>query len=349
MDLKREIMVLSALHGVSGGEGEIAEYLAERLKPLTDTVKIDRFGNVLGYKKASRREMPTLMLDAHIDQVGFMVTEVTDSGFARFTSIGADPRVLLSDEMTILSQNGIVKGVVSVLPPHLQNAGDELKPVAVRDMSLDLEINGKRAKESVKPGDLVTFDVQPVELLNDSIAGVAMDNRGGVAALLYAMTLMSDFEPACNLIVAGTTREESGFYGAIQCVLEERPEYIVVIDACQARTGDSGPYERVHEQGAGPVIGRGANSSPRLAEKLLEAAVREGLNYQLEAFPRTSRTNAWASQIAAQGAVTAVVSFPVKYMHTPVEMLDVKDVAALGKLLCAFCRNFEGLNTEMTG
>jgi len=346
MDIKREIMELSALHYVSGGEGEFPSLLADRLRPLVDSVHVDRFGNVTGYRSSGRVGAPRLMLDAHIDQVGLMVTEVTDDGFARFTSIAVDTRVLLANVMVVLGRNGPVKGVVSVLPPHLQNEGDDQKPVPIAEMILDLGMSGKQAKALVRPGDLVVYDTEPIELLNNTIAGAALDNRAGFASVLYALELLREVTLPCDLVVAGTTREESGFYGAVQCVERERPDYIVVVDACHARTDDTQPYERVHELGAGPVIGRGANSAPRLAERLIRAAHAERLSYQLEAIPKTSFTDAWAVQIAAQGAVTAVVSLPVRYMHTPVETLCVEDALTLGKLLCAFCRSFEGLDTE---
>jgi endoglucanase len=128
--------------------------------------------------------------------------------------------------------------------------------------------------------------------------------------------------------------------------MEERPDYILVVDACHARTGDSERYTRVHEPGGGPVIARGANSSPRMASALIGAAEKEGLPYQLEAIPKISFTNAWLAQIAGVGAVASVVSLPVKYMHTPVETLCVTDAEALSRLLRVFCGNFGGLQSR---
>ncbi|MDL2263443.1 M20/M25/M40 family metallo-hydrolase [Synergistaceae bacterium OttesenSCG-928-I11] len=346
MDLKRAIMELSAIRGVSGGEGEISRAAAERMRPFVDSVRVDRFGNVVGYMRSAETGAPTLMLDAHIDQVGLMIADVTDDGFAHFVPIGVDPRTLLSNEMIVLGRGGPIKGVISALPPHLQNEGDDLKPVPVGEMTLDLGMTGARARELVRPGDLVAFDADPVELLGNNIAGPSMDNRAGFACVVRALELLANTNPPCNLVVTATTREESGYYGAVQCATEERPDYILVVDACHARTGDAERYARVHEPGSGPVVGRGANSSPRVAEHLIDAAERGGLPYQLEAIPKTSNTNAWLAQIAGVGATTAVISLPVKYMHTPVETLCVDDAETLARLLYAFCRDFKGLRVR---
>lgn len=346
MDIKKEIMELSAMRYVSGGEGEFPYLLADKMRPFVDSVHVDRFGNVIGYRSSGQKNVPRLMLDAHIDQVGLIVTEVSGEGFVRFSSIGTDTRVLLAKEMVVLTRNGFVKGVISVLPPHLQNEGDDQKPIHASEMALDLGLSGEQARLLVRPGDLIAYDAEPVELLNNIIAGPAIDNRAGFVSVLYTLELLKEVSLPCDIVVTGTTREESGFYGAVQCVKSECPDYIIVVDACHARTEDAHPYERVHEMGAGPVIGRGANSAPRLAERLIRIACAEGLCYQLEAVPKTSFTNAWAAQIAGQGAVTAIVSLPVRYMHTPVETLCVEDARTLGKLLGTFCRSFDSLDME---
>jgi endoglucanase len=346
MDLKRTIMDLSVIHGVSGGEEEISRTAARMMSPFVDSVRVDKFGNVVGYRHGGARGAPSLMLDAHIDQVGMMVVDVTDDGFVRFAPIGVDPRVLLSNEMLVLGGRGPVKGVVSALPPHLQNEGDDLKPVPVSEMTLDIGMTGARAREFVHPGDFIVFDAKPVELLGNNIAGSSMDNRAGFACVVHALESLAGTDLSCNLIVTATTREESGYYGGVQCAIEERPDYILVVDACHARTGDSERYARVHEPGGGPVIGRGANSSPRMASALIDAAEKEGLPYQLEAIPKISFTNAWLAQTAGVGAVTSVVSLPVKYMHTPVETICVTDAEVLSRLLRVFCGDFGGLRSR---
>lgn len=342
MDLLQKIVHLSNSWGVSGDELPVAHRAEELLKPLVDESEIDELGNVVGYKHGGKKNAKKLMLDAHIDQVGLMVTEVTDTGFARFASLGVDARMLLSREMVVMAEGGPVKGVVSALPPHMQRSGDNKKPVAVAEMTLDLGMSGERAKRLVKPGDCIAFASEPVQLLNGMLSGKALDNRAGFACVLEALETMHDRILPYDLIVVGSAREETGFYGAVRRMEIDSPDYFIAVDTCHARTGDNKPYDRVHTMQEGPVIGLGANSVPRFANMIIDAACKNGIPHQIEAIPKSSHTDAWAAQTVAIGAVTAVVSLPIRYMHTPVETLCIDDARALSRLIADFCMAFDG-------
>lgn len=342
MDLLQKIVLLSDAWGVSGDEAIVAHQAEELLRPLVDRTTIDDMGNLVGYRISGRKGALKLMLDAHLDQVGLMVTEVTDTGFARFAAIGVDPRMLLSREMVVMTDTGPIWGVVSALPPHMQRPGDDKKTIAVTDMLLDLGMDGGRARKLVKVGDLATFDAGAIPLLNGLVSGKALDNRSGFACLLQALEALGERELPYDLIVVGSSREETGFYGSAWRAEVDRPDYFIAVDVCHARTGDNKPYDRVHEMGGGPVIGLGANSVPRFANMLIDVACRSAIPYQIEAIPKSSHTNAWAAQTTATGTVSAVVSLPIRYMHSPVETLCIEDAIALSRLIADFCLSFDG-------
>ncbi len=342
MDLLQKIVHLSKVWGVSGDELPIARRAVELLNPLMDKVEIDELGNVVGYKYSDKKEARKLILDAHLDQVGLMVTEITDTGFVRFVSLGVDARMLLSRDMVIMTEKGPVKGVVSALPPHMQRSGDDKKPVTVEEMTLDLGMSGKLARNLVKVGDFITFDSEPIQLLNNMLSGKALDNRSGFACVLEALEVMHERILPYDLIVVGSAREETGFFGAIRRMEIDRPDFFIAIDTCHARTDDSKPYDRVHDIQKGPVIGLGANSVPRFANVIIDIAYKKGIPYQIEAIPKSSHTDAWIAQTAVMGTLTAVISLPIRYMHSPVETLCIDDATALSRLLAEFCMTFDG-------
>lgn len=342
MEIVESILKLTNAYGVSGDEFGVAELAAELLRPLVDRVEIDKLGNVTGYRSCGKPGAKKLMLDAHLDQIGFLVTEVTEEGFCRFIGMGVDQRMLPGSELTVLTKDGPLLGIVTSTPPHLQNPGDQKKSVPISEMTLDLGMSGEEARKKVKVGDYIAFAQESVQLQNDIICGKSMDDRACFVCILYALELLKEKTLEVDLVVVGSTKEEVGGQGARARAYVERPDYAIAVDVTHAKTADSTSADRVYDLGGGPVIGFGANSIPLFARRLTEVARAKEIPYQVEAIASHSGTNAWSIQIVESGCVTAVVSLPLKYMHSPVELLKLSDVRATGRLLAEFVGGFGG-------
>lgn len=342
MELIQTIARLTNATGVSGDEFGVSAIAAELLKPYVDRVEIDKLGNVTGYRSCGKPGAKTLMLDAHLDQIGFLITEVLDEGFCRFIGMGVDQRMLLGSQLTVLTKEGPIPAVVSCIPPHLQNPGDNKKSVPIEEMVLDLGMGGEQAKNTVRVGDYAAFSGEALPLKNDLLCGKSMDDRSCFVCILYALEMLEGEELDVDLVILGSTKEEVGGHGAQARAYVDKPDYAIAIDVCHAKTADSKPDDRVFDLGGGPVIGFGSNSIPRFARRLVEVARAKEIPHQVEAVPAHSGTNAWAIQTVESGVCTAVVSLPLKYMHSPVEVLKLSDVRQVARLLCEFVKSFDG-------
>lgn len=340
MELKDKIKRLTNAYGVSGDEFRVSEIAAELLRPYVDRVETDRFGNVTGYRSCGIEGAKKLLLDAHIDQIGFMVTEITDTGFLRFIGMGVDQRMLPGGELTVLTAKGPIPGIVAALPPHLQKAGDNKKSIPISDMVVDIGMTGEQAKKAVRVGDYMTFRGDTFELQGDHLCGRAMDDRACFCCILHALELLQGKELPVDLIICASTKEEMGGHGAQAVSYREMPDWAVAIDVCHARTGDAPEVQP--KLGDGPVITIGSNSRPKLAKKAMEVARAKEIPFLTDAAPAATGTNAWTMQMMQEGIATLVLSLPLKYMHSPVEVLRMKDVKNVGRLLAELTLSMDG-------
>ena len=341
--LNKDILYLSSLHGVTGSETAVSGAVLDMLRPLADNVEIDRSGNVIGHLFCGKANAPKLTLSAHLDQVGLLITEITDEGFARVASVGADPRVILGTKFLALTDTGPLHCYSAAMPPHLQRPGDDEKAINIKDVWLDLGMDGADARRLVHPGDAVVFDVEPAELLNRRITGAALDDRAGVACILDALRELQGKDLFCDISVLFSTMEESNHQGCLAALQQIRPDYMIAVDVCHGSTLNCQEYDRVHELGCKAVIAFGMNSVPAFAKWLEETALSNRIPYEREALPGKSFTDAWVAQTTNAGICTAIVSIPLRHMHTPAEVLDLGDAEAVSKLLSAVCTSFGGL------
>ena len=341
MELFEQLKLLCGEDGVSGDEKRVAERAAELLRPLCDSVEIDSFCNVIAKRASSNPDAPTLLLDAHIDQIGFLITEITSGGFLRFLSVGGvDPRMLPGSEVTVLTrEHGALRGVIGAVPPHLQN-GDQTKAPAIDTMTIDLGMTYDQAKAAVRVGDYAVFKSKPLDLQNGQLCSRALDDRACLICIIHALTLLADKPLPLNIVVSASTKEELGGHGS-QFICEKiKPDYAIAVDVTHAKTPDS--PDTVGRLGKGASVSIGSNSRPELAEKIIASAKRHGIPFQTSACCGHSGTNAWSMQPVAEGVGTLVLSLPLKYMHSPVEVLDREDVLNTGALIAAFVSDFDG-------
>ena len=341
MSLADKIKKLTNAYGVSGDEFRISKIAAELMAPYCDRVEIDDFGNVLGYRDCGIPSAKTVMLDAHIDQIGFLITEVTEEGFLRFTTVGGvDQRMLLGSELTVLTKKGPILGIVAAIPPHLQKDGDDKKSVSIPEMVVDIGMTGEQAKKVVRVGDYMAFANDAMELQGDALCGKAFDDRACLVCLLHTMDLLQGKPLAVNVVVSASTKEETGFQGGLSAGFKVQPDYAIAVDVTHARTGDA--PQVIVKLGDGPNVDMGSNSNPKFAKRVIEVARAKQIPHIVTSCPAGSGTNAWPIQMQGQGVTTLVVSLPLKYMHSPVEMLRMSDVKNVGKLIAAFIETFDG-------
>ncbi|MDO5142792.1 MAG: M20/M25/M40 family metallo-hydrolase [Eubacteriales bacterium] len=340
MQLKQLLRTLCDLPAVSGFEQQAARQVAALLQPYCDTVEVDRNGNVLACKKCGREDAETVLLDAHLDQIGFIVTEVLEGGFLRFAPVGGvDPRMLLAAEVTILTDEPRY-GVVSCLPPHLLRAGEQDKAIPIDQMTIDTGLLD--AKDQIPVGTPIVFAQQPVELLGGQLCSKCLDDRAGVAAIIRALDKLGQAQKRrCDVAVLISAQEEVTGLGAQTGAFAVQPRYAIAVDVTHGKTPD-GPSDGTFELGSGVAIGMGPNLHRGLTRALIKTAKANDIGHTLEVMEGDTGTNAWTMQIVAHGIATALLSIPEKYMHTSVEVVALSDVEAVAELLYQFLADFDG-------
>ncbi len=343
MNIEETLQILCALPAVSGFESHAANKVMELFSPYCDNVKVDPHGNVLAYRSCGEANAKTLLLDAHLDQIGFMVTEVLDGGFLRFTPVGGvDPRMLLGNEVAILSDESDkpLYGVISCMPPHLLKKEEQDKAVPIEKMLIDTGLAD--AKDKIHIGTPVMFAQHPVKLLGDRYVSKCLDDRAGVMAILLAMEkLQNESRLKCNIAVLISVQEEVTGLGAQSGTFSVRPNYAIAVDVTHGKTPD-GPPDGVFELGSGAAIGMGPNFHRALTSKIIKTAKANDIPYTLEVMEGNTGTNAWTIQIIAKGVATALLSIPERYMHTPVETISLSDIETVSKLIYHFVKDFDG-------
>lgn len=332
--IREMLSALCPLPGPSGFERPVTLRAAELLRPLMDEVSIDRMGNLVGIRRCGIPGAKKVLLDAHLDEIGLIVIGA-EEGFLRFRSIGGiDPRVLPDREVTILT-NPPLFGVVACLPPHVQRAGDADKSVPIPDLFIDTGLTQDEVDARIPAGTPCVFRDGCFPLGRRQMCGKSMDDRACFVTLLQAAQLLKDKTLDVDLYILGSTREEVSHGGAVTAIWANAPDCCVAVDVTHGRTPDS-PKDRTYELGGGPVVGVGPNMTRWMTERMLSKAQGADIPVQFEVMAGSSGTNGWDMQIAREGIATSVLSLPLKYMHSPVETLDLSDMEAVAALLAAF-------------
>ena len=334
--------ILRALCGVGAPSGfERPAVLAARelLEPLVDEIWIDRLGSLGGVRRCGKPGAKKLLLDAHLDEVGLVVTGIKD-GFLRFKANGVDVRMLPDREVTILTQPPIL-GVVACLPPHVLSAEEREKAPEIKDLYVDTGLSQEEAERRIPVGTPMVYRTDFTVLGERQLCAKAMDDRACFAALLRTAELLRDQELDMDLYIVGSVCEETGGVGARVLAQGLSPDFCVAVDVTHGKTPDS-PKEGAFVMGSGPVVGIGPNMARWMVRRLLDEAEKLGLAVQKEVMEGSSGTNGWELQIANEGIATAVLSVPLKYMHTPVEVVEPGDIEATARLLAAFAEHLGG-------
>ncbi|MDO8949139.1 MAG: M42 family metallopeptidase [Actinomycetota bacterium] len=328
----------------SGYEQPAAKVFREYVTPMADTVSTDVMGSVHAVLKGTA-DGPSVMLAGHIDEIGFMVTYITDDGFCAFAPIGGhDPQILPGARVTVHTTEGPLLGVLGRLAVHLLDDEERKQVVKMHKMFIDLGMPGDVVKKRVRIGDPVTYAVG-METFGDGMAvSRAFDDKMGAWAAAEVIRLVKKAGGAKgNLIAAATVQEEIGLRGGTTSAYSVDPVIGIALEVTHA-TDYPDVDKRKHGEvkcGCGPVIARGANINPMVFKLLCEAAEAEKIPYQVEGAPRGTGTDANAIQLSRGGKAAALVSVALRYMHTPTEVLSLEDLENTAKLLAAFVLRLE--------
>lgn len=340
MELYDTLERLCGLAGPSGFEKTVAQTAKTLLEPMMDEVSIDRLGNVIGVRRSKKPGAGRLLLDAHLDEIGLIVTGI-EEGFLRFAPIGGvDPRMLPARELTILTKPSPLFGVVACLPPHVQTAADHDKSVAIEDLRVDVGMSQEQAEKAIPIGTPMVYREGCFPLAGNQVCGKALDDRACFTILLRTAELLRDIELDVELYIMGSVREEVSGTGAVVGTNGTAPDWCVAVDVTHAATPDiPHPKDWASEINGGPVIGVGPNMTWRLTDRMVEKAKALAIPYQLEVMEGHTGTNGWHMQICLEGIPTSVVSLPLKYMHSPIEVVSLEDMENTARLLAAFVQD----------
>ncbi len=327
MDTKSLLKELSQIHGPSGYENLVLSVIEERIKPFVDSVWKNKVGTLVSFKKGEGKEK--LGIFAHVDEVGFVISKIEPDGFARLETIGGtDPKVLYAQRMKIFTRKGVATGVVGVLPPHLQKEEDRKSVPGYDKIYVDLSCSSLAAE--VRVGDVCVIDSEPIEL-NGKLSGKALDNRASCAALILAAELLSNFKNKADVYFIFSSQEEVAGPGAVSIAYELLLDKAIVVDVTHAN--EKIPQLPMIKLSEGPVIGVGPVIDKEFYKALLELAQKNNVKIQTEPLPGRSGTDTDEVQLTRTGIRTMLISIPLMYMHTPVEVVDPKDVEETARLL----------------
>lgn len=325
----------------SGFERRGQQVWCERVAAFAAQVESDAYGNA--FATFHPGGAPRILLGGHGDELGLMVAYISDEGFIHVRGIGGVDRGLLRGQRVVVhGRSGPVPGVVGSLAIHMQEPDDRKKVPEWHEIFLDIgAASREEAEKLVRVGDAVTVGGGPCELAGSRLAARGCDNRIGTWAVAEALRILKEEGRSCEaeVVAVSTIQEENGLYGASMAAYRLRPDVALVVDVTHATDipACSKPKHGDIRLGKGPVISFGSANHPAVCEKLLEVAAAEGIPVQLEANPRSTGTDADAMFLQRGGIPTATIGLPNRYMHSPVEVIDLGDLAALARLLAAFC------------
>ena len=336
---KRFLQQILETPSPTGSETAVAELVRERLAPVADEIQTDVMGSVHAFLKG-KGKAPSVMLAAHMDEIGLMVTYISDEGYLSVSPIGGvDAAILPGLRVDLHTRTGVLRGVVGRKPIHLI-APDERKMVTSIDaLVIDLGLPAKKVKKLVRVGDSITFGVGFETFGTNMAVSRAFDDKAGVwIAARVLEELAKAGRAQGDFVCASTVQEEIGVRGGQTSSHSLNPDIGLAFDVTHATDYpgiDKTKYGKI-VCGQGPVIGRGPNINPEVFRRLIAAAEEEGISYQIEAEPGVTGTDARAIQVARGGKATGLISVPVRYMHTPTEVINLKDIEAAVQLITRF-------------
>ncbi|MDB4897358.1 MAG: endo,4-beta-glucanase [Firmicutes bacterium] len=356
MEIAAQLADLVRASSITGRERPVADLLLSGWAPLVDEARLDRLGSYIGLKRGGGSTTalatlpnpgpetspgrpgqrhpgpPRVMAAAHIDSIGGMVTAIEPGGFLRFTTVGGvDRRLLMAQEVAVQGARPI-PGLVGSKPPHMTSPEERTRLLPVDQLYIDTGLSEAEVRELVPLGAPVLPRFRFRQLQNGRVSSRYLDNRAGVATLQVALEELAQTRHTADFYAVGTVGEEfGGLPGAVTSTFAIKPDIGIAVDVTFAK--HPGSEEDSFPLGEGPTIAVGPNATPKVTRLLRDVAKDLGINYALEVLPGHSGTDAWGMQVVRGGVATGIISIPLRYMHTPVETVDLADIKAAGRLL----------------
>ncbi|MFX1419963.1 MAG: M42 family metallopeptidase [Promethearchaeota archaeon] len=338
---------LSSLLGVSGHEEEVRNFIIGEIEKnsLADKSWIDPLGNVLAIKEGTVR-VNRILLDAHIDEIGFMISYITEKGFLRFVPIGRwDIRILLGQSVILKSADGkIFNGIIGSLPPHITTVKERNKVITIDNMYIDIGMSSEEEviENQINIGTTGTLYSPFVEFPNGMVRGKAFDDRTGCNVLLHTLMLLKEKQHSDTILFNFSVQEEAGRQGAITGAYNLKPTMAIAIENTTAADVPGVSKEKIPVYiGKGPAITVADLSiitSPKINARLIKNAEQEGIPWQYKK-PKYGLTDAGKIQVTRGGVPSTVVSVPCRYIHSPTSLLKLEDIYNTVRLIEAFIRN----------
>ncbi len=343
LDLVELLTRLTAVRGTSGFESQVRATVEELWRPYADEVRTLGLGSVAAIKRGTGQEpRRSVMLAAHMDEIGMMVSRL-EKGFVHVTHVGGiDDRVLPGQEVVVHASrpgpDGMPRdlpGVIGARPPHLVAPERRDQPLPLEDELVDLGLSPEEVERRVRIGDLISFARTGMPLGDGRFTSRALDNRASVAAATVCLDALQGRQHAWDVYAVATSQEEVSLGGARTSAFSVAPDAAIALDVTFGRGPGVSEAEGVNVDG-GPAIAIGPNFHPKLVEQLREAARRIEMTVQTEPTPTPPGTDAHSIQISHAGIPCGLVSIPLRYMHSPVEVVQLSDVEAAAELLAEF-------------
>lgn len=340
-----DAFLLDLLHASSpsGYEFEAQNVIEKYIAPVASSLKKDALGNRIA--NINPEGSPHVLMTGHMDEIGFIIRYINKDGFLFFDTIGGHDVGLISGrKVRILTQKGFVYGVTGRRAIHLLTAEERKQMPKLQSIWIDIGARNKEeAMEKVSVGDAVVYDNEPFYLDNGCLCARGIDDRGGTYVVQEVLRRLSKEHMDASLTAVSTTQEEIGTRGAIPAAYEVHPDIGIAVDVGHATDFPDGDSNKLGEfkLGAGPIIARGPNISPRVFEALKSCAERLKIPYQVEAESGPTGTDARVIQMSRKGVATGLVSIPLRYMHTPHELACLDDIEWVIQLLVEFTRSLK--------
>lgn len=325
--------------GTSGDESSIQQVVRSFASGFATEISTDVHGSV--HASVNPFGNPTILLDAHCDQIGLIVRHIDSLGFLRVNPVGGwDIQILLGQKVLVHTAGGPIPGVIARKPIHLLDPDERKTVPKMKELWVDIGSTSEAETRSiVRVGDVITPEPCLRELRNGRLAGVAMDDRTGIWVIMNALKMIAEKKPSAKVVAVSAAQEEIGLRGATTSAYSVNPQVAIAVDVTHATDCpgiDQNEFGRV-EIGKGPVIVRGPNVNPVVFEMLTEIARDKQIPHQVAALGYPASNDGAAIQVTRGGVATGLVTLPNRYMHSPVELIAESDLDHSARLIAAFC------------
>ncbi len=325
--LYNNLQLLCSAYGCAN-QASVATVAMDLLHPFVDETYADALGNIIAFRRANNPSAKTILLEAHMDEIGFLVTHIDDAGFVHVAPAGGvDARIMAAQSVVVFGDKPY-NGIVSSVPPHL-STGDKALPT-IEEMGIDIGLPADIARQCIPLGSRIAFSSNFTQMHSHLVCSKSLDNRSGMAAIIHTLQQLTTRD--VNVAVAFCVQEELGCRGASVATRQIQPDEAIIIDVSFAVAHGENPM-RCGKLGGGVMIGISPILHEEMTNKLFSIAAKNNIPYQTEVMASSTGTDADPISVTDRGVPSALLSIPLRYMHTPNEIIDINDIIAVSDLL----------------